>query len=654
MNGAVIETFNTHRMSEAAIKALDTGREAEQQAIKAAIERNLDRIGSTSTPEHVALYGPRGFGKSFMTRLIEIWAQQHGTRLRYLLLPEEQHNLARSPDALLRYFEQLLLHPEKAWEQAAFTWPSGDASARWSDAVKQLDAAIDQTFPDGQGLVVAVVENFDMLLRDVFGEASAEERLRKWMTRKANRIMLFVTATGTVDIDYDRPLFRAFTDIRLPAWSEAECLEYFHARRKLEGKPELTAEQIGRVRAITLFTGGNPRMSQLLGQVLDDNDALRAAELLNALADKLADYYRRRIDDLPQLSRGLLDALIRGGEPCTPTELAKRVGTEQSKIARPFALLRDHDIIVGQPATGSSEIRYRVADRVMVHFYRLRYGGVAPGAISLAAIVDFLQLYFDQSELLEEAKKFAEKGMHLESEAFQAAYFQLWDTNTEKSEKKASYIREIHKLSKMETEKLLDLFKDRIAAIESKMRITGIFNKEAHIIDLFHQFAVIFQRKRDFPKYFAVAQREIEFQLSVKSFHDVLYFFWIRDEKISLGLEVGWRLSIFHSIINSVFSKSTPKEQIYGLLFITVLGFIATSNDYLEISKAADFLSDKEIPEQLKNLMVAAQAALSAGKTSESLERVDPDFAKVLRLVWDLPLSNIQGRERSGKRFSRR
>ena len=53
--------------------------------------------------------------------------------------------------------------------------------------------------------MILVVENFDMLIRDVFTEDGAEERLRKWMTRRDNRVMLFVTATGHVDMEYDRP-----------------------------------------------------------------------------------------------------------------------------------------------------------------------------------------------------------------------------------------------------------------------------------------------------------------------------------------------------------------------------------------------------------------------------------------------------------------
>ena len=72
-------------------------------------------------------------------------------------------------------------------------------------AAKALEEELDRR-EDSDGLVVVALENFDHLLSSIFGERQTEERLRKWLTRKNNRIMLLATATGTVDTDYDRPL----------------------------------------------------------------------------------------------------------------------------------------------------------------------------------------------------------------------------------------------------------------------------------------------------------------------------------------------------------------------------------------------------------------------------------------------------------------
>lgn len=110
------------------------------------------------------------------------------------------------------------------------------------------------------------------------------------------------------------------------------CIVYFNRYlnrdRKAEEVVPLDAAAEAKARAEADFIGGNPRLAQLLADVLETQDALSVAGTMNALADKLADYYRRRIDDLPGLAQGLLDALVRGGEPASQTELAQRVGAE--------------------------------------------------------------------------------------------------------------------------------------------------------------------------------------------------------------------------------------------------------------------------------------------------------------------------------------
>ncbi|HRD68493.1 MAG TPA: hypothetical protein PKY50_20390, partial [Candidatus Competibacter sp.] len=345
MNAAtspIIQTFMTHRMTDEAIRMLATGREQETGRIMEAVRRSLG--AAPGALQHVAIYGPRGFGKSFVARLVQIetadLAAARGLPIPFVLLPEEQHNLTRNPHALPAYIAHkvadLRTGEDRSWAGAMFQWPDPDKEARqWDEAVDQLERELDLSLTAGQGMAVVVVENFDSLLASVFKEDTVEQRLRKWLDRPRNRLMLITTATGSVDMDYDRPLFQAFQSIRLEPWSQNTCILYFNRRREAETLAPLDAATEAKARAVADFIGGNPRLAQLLADVLETQDALSVADTMNALADKLADYYRRRIDDLPALAQGLFDALIRGGEPASQTELAQRVGADgQSTIAR--------------------------------------------------------------------------------------------------------------------------------------------------------------------------------------------------------------------------------------------------------------------------------------------------------------------------------
>lgn len=432
----VVRAFMTHEMRDDDIAALATGRNDEFLRILDAIQRS--RRASPGTMQHVVLYGSRGFGKSFMTRRVQIataaMVDEHGP-VQYILLPEEQHNLQRNPEAFLDLIAEHLKESRGAGEDidaafraTMFQWPKpGEEDRRWREAAARLESEIGVALDGKRGLVIVVVENFDTLLATLFKKGEDEQRLRLWLDRPDNRVMLFATATGTVDIHYDRPLFQAFESVRLSPWSPDECVEYFNRLRRLEARADLTADETAKARAIAEFIGGTPRLAQLLAEVIDTQEALTVADTMSALADRLAEYYRRRIEDLPPLSRGLLDAMIRGGEPASQTALAERVGADgQNIIARTMADLERADIIRGQRAPKGKEKLYRVTDRVFAHYYRLRQGSQLARQTPLATILDFLKSFYSRDEQLVQAFKHLEAGRSAEAGIFRRIAREGW------------------------------------------------------------------------------------------------------------------------------------------------------------------------------------------------------------------------------------
>lgn len=434
---SLIQTFMTHRMSDKNITLLATGREREFAEAMVAVEKSLAAEVNQAL-QHVVIYGPRGFGKSFMTRMIQVElnkrarnqaadkqnSQTSGKQTAFILLPEEQQNLNRNPHALLQYLTLKLKDwqtgQDSSWQSAMFQWPDKKRmTSLWKGAYEELEKQLDECFPEGDGLVIVAIENFDILLNSVFKDEAAEQLLRKWLDRRNNRIMLLATATGTVDMNYDRPLFQAFLSVRLNPWTQDNCINYFNRRRALNNQPKLSAEQEAKARAITDFIGGNPRLAQLLYTVLDSHDAMTVAETMNMLADKLSDYYRSRIDDLPQLAQGLLDALIRGGEPASSTALAKRVGARgQNDIARVVDELKKSDLIFGKQAPGSREKLFQVTDRVFVHFYRIRQGNNEAIDSPLVTILEFLKSFYTYDEMQIQAKRYLDYGRLNDAKVF--------------------------------------------------------------------------------------------------------------------------------------------------------------------------------------------------------------------------------------------
>lgn len=421
----LIETFNTHRMSAAVVQAVATARDMELAEVMQAVRRAANQ--PQQIPQHLIVYGERGSGKSFLMRMVEIaierLVQEENLPVVAALLPEEQYNIRTAPQLLLAIAAKVR---GAGWQDSAFTLDFRPLQEAWEAAVSELEAALDQRFGQGFGIVVAMIENFDTLTRNLFGSSNttqkktaspraieqnlAEQLLRKLMNTKGSRLMLVAAATGTVDQDYERPLFQAFKTVDLRIWTSDDCIAYFNRRRDLEQQAHLSLPEEARARAIAEFIGGNPRLAQLLGEVLATPDAHGIAATLDALSDHLADYYRRRLDDLPPQAAALLDALIRKGEPCTQTELAARVGANsQAQIADAFSyLLSSRLLVAGADKRGAGRL-YRLQDRLFVHFYRRRYGE-PENAQGLAPIAELLESFFTRNEREQQARRHLEAG----------------------------------------------------------------------------------------------------------------------------------------------------------------------------------------------------------------------------------------------------
>ncbi len=404
---ALLSAFNPHEFSEATIRAVATGREDD---LKEILESVLKNLGASSI-QHLIVSAPRGYGKSFLLRHaqfeIERIARDEKLPLATVLMPEEMPHV-KEPETLIREIARALSGGAAA--DAQLTWHEDDGED-FAAAAEALDKAIVAKVGE-RGLSVAMVENFDLLLRRAFPKEVQRSRLREFLAAPGGRLMLIAaSASGAFDRDYDSRLFQAFREVALTPWTVDECLKFFDRQRRDAGKPPLDDLARARARAVALFIGGAPRLATLIGNVLLGEDVLGAAELLRKLVDELTPYYKERIEALPGRSQKLLDALLRGGEPATPSEIARRVkAMSQSAIAGPLSDLVKERVAVSSKATGSAEALYRVADRVFAHYYRFRVIEHGKDLCPLEGLVDLLAEFFTPDEKRGKAGEFALAG----------------------------------------------------------------------------------------------------------------------------------------------------------------------------------------------------------------------------------------------------
>ena len=423
----VLKAYNPHELSSETVKSVAIGREQPLEHILEIMRRNVD----APNLQHVIVSAPRGYGKSFFLRYVEIRLveiiEEEQLPVAMALLPEELPHV-KEPDTLIaeikRTFTKAPAHT------VGVRWVEDDGAA-WDEAVADLDSAIAEKFDGRHGLLVAGVENFDLLLKKAFSKNAQAGRLREFLTRRGNRVMLIAaSARGAFDRDYDRPLFKAFEEITLEPWTIDQCLDFFRAQRRAAKKPPLTKTQEAKAKAVATYIGGTPRLATMIGEALLEDDPLPAADLLEKLVDELTPYYKERVEVLPTRSQGLLDALLRGGERCSATELARRVGApSQPAIAAPLDELKKDLIVTGEKAPDSAEILLRITDRVFAHYYRKRILSHGEKTCPLEALVDLLAVIYSPEEKRREAEKLAALGLSHEAAVFE----QLWRSDQERA-----------------------------------------------------------------------------------------------------------------------------------------------------------------------------------------------------------------------------
>jgi len=358
-----IPWFNPREMDDSTILALSTGQD---QLLQTLIDSVHTRLSNQVAGKHWLVTGPRGGGKSFFLRFVQArFNQIKNPKIHLVLLPEELVNIF-SPHEWLNAVNHLL-EPQHNKTDNVSAWNSQSSDEAWDKALKSLLKA------SKTELLIIAVENFDDLLKQAFDNDIDSSRLRSLLENEP-RIMLLATAVdSSFDENYNNRLFRQFEHHQIKPWEPQAHRDYLIKRASLEQKkPDTT--QLARIDAYSRYTGGNARVASVLASlILEKQDPLLASADLAATLDKMTDYYRAQVERIPARTRKLFDALLRGGEPCSQTELAERVQARQSDISRAFTWLMDFGYIIGLREKGQKATRYQVADRLFSQFYRMRY-----------------------------------------------------------------------------------------------------------------------------------------------------------------------------------------------------------------------------------------------------------------------------------------
>ncbi len=402
-----IAKFNPYNMDAATVLSVATGRKALLKQVLSTLE---DNIQSDSIAQHLLIRGPRGMGKSFFLKYLQInfKKEKKFKDCEFLLLPEEQNNI-NSPSDLIKLVLSDL--NEQSGESAITQWE--EPENLWVTELAKLKEYIAQkkTIQENYHLVV-VIENLDEFLNNIKNEKKTREVFEsrfRHLLEKINHLTI-IGATPRIDpeaIDgnYNQRLFHAFKKCNLKRWGEDDYSKYLERRRTIKEEqlgipftPTQTALMRAKLKAISHYTGGSPRMAVVLTNLLLEDNVLSTVNTLMGLIDDLTPYYQDLTKSIPPKSKILFDTLIRKGENISQSELAKIVGATQSKISKAFLWLKDNGYIIGKKRSKSAAFSYSVADRIHVLYYKMREVHHNKQITPIWLFSDFLVVFYQEKE----------------------------------------------------------------------------------------------------------------------------------------------------------------------------------------------------------------------------------------------------------------
>ncbi len=309
-----------------------------------ALRGSVDR----KSKSHRLFIGPRGIGKTHLLSCIEDAVQSDealGARVVVVRFPEESNRTLSFADFLIGMCGILkeVLEDEPLWEELFAAVQTEEDNARVADTV--VPAFREDNRRRGRTMLV-MLENLGEVLGRQIRDRNEVAALRKFFMAD-NGCLLMATAPLHFDgiTDIEQPFYDFFDIQIVEALSFEETVEVIRLNLEWEGRTAVLGsleETRPRLRALYGMTGGNPRLTMMLYELIAHESVTGVQNQFHLLLDRISPFYQGRLNDLPPGQRALLECLasMRDQEK-TPAAIAARMRMSQQETSSLLKRLSD-------------------------------------------------------------------------------------------------------------------------------------------------------------------------------------------------------------------------------------------------------------------------------------------------------------------------
>jgi tetratricopeptide (TPR) repeat protein len=299
------------------------------------LERNAKKRGG----QHYLFIGPRGIGKTHFLTLVENAVEQK-EKLQNLYtvvrFSEENNRILSFADILLNIIDILAEKEQDGeWRKLHQALVESDKDEDIIDAiVPRLRKHVKET---GKTLLL-MIENLDSLFTEQMKKEQDIHRLRSFLMDSPCAALIGTSPFYFPGLYSNKSPFYDFFDITsLENLTEDETADLIKKNLEWEDRKDILDtfdDFLPKIYALHTMTGGNPRLTVLLYELIAHDNLLDVKIQFQKLLDQISPFYQDRLKELAPQERALLEtiALMRD-TPRTPAAIAGRLRMKPQQIS---------------------------------------------------------------------------------------------------------------------------------------------------------------------------------------------------------------------------------------------------------------------------------------------------------------------------------
>ena len=312
-----------------------------------AIESLRGSVGRKSK-HHMLFIGSRGIGKTHLLSCIEDTVQSDealSASVVVVRFPEESNQTRSFADFLIGVCQILkdVLEGEPLWTDLFVKVQTEEDNTKVVDtlvpAIRQRNRRCNRT-------LLIMLENLGEIFTRQIRNKNDIASLRKFLMAD-NGCLLLATAPLHFDgiTDIGQPFYDFFDIQILENLSFEETVEVIRLNLDWDGHGnilETDNDMRPRLQVLYRMTGGNPRLTMMLYELIAHESVARVQDQFHLLLDRISPFYQSRLNDLPPGQRALLECLasMRDQEK-TPAAIAARMRMSQQETSSLLKRLSD-------------------------------------------------------------------------------------------------------------------------------------------------------------------------------------------------------------------------------------------------------------------------------------------------------------------------